>query len=159
RVQIVDVWPNSEEVVHIVNDAPEPMRAIEIVTSPDQESGDWVPQIEASDTPFAFEGFSLRVVPTGERWSAPSRSAPAVFLDSAKQEHPIPAVGGRLGDTGWTVTAVTPFLRATIGRAGEVTERESGQTNPAMRVTLTHEDGSVEQQLVFERFREQPFVT
>ncbi|MCC7390011.1 MAG: cytochrome c biogenesis protein ResB [Phycisphaerales bacterium] len=158
RVTITDIWENCEEVLRVLNDSPEPMRAIEIVTDPAQTTGDWVPQIEAGEPAFAFGAFALRVVPTGQSWAAPTGSAELVILDSAKQQQTLPAPGEKLGGTAWTVTEVVRFERATIGRDGEITERPTGQANPAARVLLTHEDGSVERQIVFQRFREQPFV-
>lgn len=159
RVDVVGMWPNCEEVVRIVNDRPEPLHAVEIVTDPGQTSGHWVGEIDADQTAFAFDGFSLRVVPTGQTWTPPTRGAEAVFLDSAEQEHALPAEGEKLGDTEWTVTEVNLFQRATIGRDGQLTERDSGLANPAVRVRLTHADGSVERQIAFARFRGQPFVT
>lgn len=157
RVKVEEVWANSEEASYILNDGQAPLHAVEIITAPGQAVGDWVGQMEATEPAARFEGFELRVVPTGQVWTPPTGGTRAVFLDAASTEWGIPEPGDSLADGGWTVTSVEFFERATIG-AGGVTERENGPPNPAVRVVLTHTDGSVEQQMAFERFRDSPFT-
>ncbi|VAX39302.1 hypothetical protein MNBD_PLANCTO03-920, partial [hydrothermal vent metagenome] len=158
-IQILDIWANSEEATKIINDGENPLHAVEILSEPGQVTGDWVGQIEATQAAPMLNGFALRVVPTGETWAPPANEGPWIaWIDDAGDEHPLPEPGEPLGETGWTVTEAEHFERATIGAGGVITERELGPPNPAIRLTLTHTNGAIEQQVVFERFRDSPFT-
>ena len=157
-VQITDRWANSEEVPKITNDGSTPFHAVEIMTRPDQPFGDWIGEAQASEAPVDLGPFSIRVVPTGEVWSPPTEGPHIVLIDPDGEEHPLAEVGQTLGDSGWTVTSIERFERATLGanNAGLI-ERDAGGPNAASQILLTHTDGSVERQIAFERFRDSPF--
>ncbi|MBK7404503.1 MAG: cytochrome c biogenesis protein ResB [Phycisphaerales bacterium] len=149
-------WGNSKSVTNITNDAPTPLHAVEISTEPGATEGDWVGEIPPDSAAPSLGAFAVRVVPTGQTWTPPQTVAEATLLDKDSNPIGLPAAGTPIGESGWTVTSIDRFERATIG-AGGLTERDSGPANPAIRVMVTGPDGSVERHIAFERFRESPF--
>jgi hypothetical protein len=162
RIPIIDNWGNSQEVTRVTNDGANPFHAIEIAGGGSAwavESGDWLGQIGPTDAaiPSDAAGFAVRVVATGETWTPPTERPRAVITDAAGSEFEIGEPGTAIGDTGWTITTVEQYQRATIGQGGLI-EREDGAANPAARIILMYTDGSVEQQIGFEKFRGEPFI-
>lgn len=158
---ILDTWDNSAEVTRITNDGPRPFHAIEIAGGPDAweaTAGDWLGEIGddiaavRSDT----TNLSVRVVPTGQTWTAPAGPPAPVLVDGTGTAFPIEQ--GGLGETGWSVTAVETFTRATI-ISNALVDSDNARPNLAVRVILAHEDGSTEQQIAFEKVRDAPVVS
>jgi hypothetical protein len=157
-IVVTKIWVNSEEVTDILNDSEDPLHAVEIVSRPGQAAGDWVGEVQADQPAPRLDDFAIRVVPTGESWTPPTDGPRVVCIDAAGTEHALPEVGQVLGESEWTLTSVEHFERATIGAGSTITERDSGPANPAVRLVLTHTDGTVEEQMAFERFRDSPFI-
>ncbi len=162
RIEILEQWDNSAEVTKITDDGTNPFHAIEIAAGPgarEAESGDWLGQLIATDPaiPSNAAAFAVRVIATGETWTPPTEGPYAVITDSTGTEYALGAAGEPIGQTGWTLTEIAQFQRATIGESGLI-DRPDGPANPATLVVLTHADGSVEQQIGFEKFRGEPFV-
>jgi len=156
-VVLREIWANCGEVTRVTNDGESPLHAVEVLVGTEGTVGDWVGEVRPTDRAPDMGGFVLRVMPTGQVWAPPASELSTVLLDADKAEHPIPEAGAPLGETGWTVTSVEHFERATIGADG-MRERESGQPNPAVQLVLTHTDGSVERQIAFESLRDSPFL-
>lgn len=162
RIEILDQWDNSAEVTKVTNDGSNPFHAVEIAAGPDawaEQTGDWLGQLNETDPaiPSTSAGFAVRVIPTGQVWTPPAERPHAVLTDSTGAEYAAEAAGEAIGTTGWTLTKLERFQRATIGE-GSLVERQDGPANPATLAVLTHTDGSVEQQTAFEKFRDSPFV-
>lgn len=162
QIKIVDQWDNSAEVTRVTNDGPRPFHAVEITGGPgawDADEGDWIGEI--ADTtpsiPSELAPFGVRVVPAGEEWP-PAERPRAVLVDGDGNEYRLDAVGEPIGQTGWTLTSVQQFERATVRQEVGLIELESGPANPAARVVLTNADGVTEQQISFEKVRTEPFV-
>ena len=156
KFRIEHRWGNTETRTTIINDSDTPLHAVEIATQPGATEGDWVGEIGAVETAPSLGSFAIRVVPTGETWTPPDAVPEPMLVNAEGTAIALPAVGESVGESGWKVTSVDRFLRATIG-AGGLIERESGPSNPAVRVILTGPDGSVERHIAFERFRDSPF--
>ncbi len=162
RIEVLERWDNSADVTNITDDGTNPFHAIEIAAGPDAgevETGDWLGQLTATDPaiPSDAAAFAVRVVATGETWTPPAAPPHAVLIDSTGTELALQAAGDPIGETGWTLTRIEQFQRATIGQNGLI-ERPDGPANPATLLVLTHTDGSVEQQVGFEKLRGAPFV-
>lgn len=156
RLEIVGTWVNTTRVMEVTNDRGEPLHAAEVTLQPGATAGVWVEE----GSPQAIGNLTVRVLPQGETWSAPTSKPEAVLvLEAEEGSAPIlPAPGVTLGETGWTVSEVEHYERATIS-GGAITERPDGPLNRAIKVVLTHEDGSSERLIAFERFRGAPFKT
>lgn len=161
-INVLGRWENSVEQTSVTDGGTEPFHALQIAAGDgawEASTAEWLGQLGPQEPPYPGDavGFSLRIVPVGEVWTPPESGPRAVLLDGSGTEYPLDAADETLGDSGWSLTNVALFQRATIGGAGLV-DREDGPVNWAAQVLLTHEDGSVERQIVFEKFRGDPFV-
>ncbi len=159
-LEITEFWANSALTRKITNDNTQPLHAVQIITEPGQVEGDWAGQVESSSPAPMLNDFAIRVVATGQVWEPPvttTEGVRVILADESEIEQPLGNVGETFAESGWVLTEVEHFERALIGAGGAISERDSGPANKATRIVLTHTDGSVEQQVAFEKMRESPF--
>lgn len=151
-VRVVERWDNCQEVNYVANDAPDTLRAFEISGNPTASEGDWVAdEAKAGGAP-TLEGMVLRVLPDGADWTppaAPAKSSTGFVLIMGDKQFPVGEVGSETVP-GWKVVSINKYANATVAN-GQLSDG-GPEKNPAVEVTVSNGQGSVERHTWFEKF-------
>lgn len=149
-VQVAEFWDNSREEPLVVNDNPQPFRAVELATSADAKSGQWVGEESKAGGPSNVDGVTVRVLADGAEWTAPSAPAGTDYYFTFEgKQFPLRAVGEE-AFPGWVIQSVQRFTNATV--ANGLLADTGTQENPAVEVVLTNNAGTRERHRCFRNF-------
>ena len=151
QFEILERWDNSRLEVKVFDDGHNPLHAVQISIGDAEEY--WVAQLDPSQPAHTLAGVDIRVMPEGQAWTPPGLDGSVTLeLVIANASHRADAIlpGATLAN-GWRIERVDTFQHAMVGESGLI-EGDTSRDNPAVQVTLKHEDGSLERHTAFERF-------
>lgn len=156
-LQVVERWENSADQETIADDAPFPLRAIDI--SPDGgRQGAWVGQEDAAGPAPTLKGLKVLVLPEGSAWEPPApvdvASGDFVFIVGTNRVV-VREVGQEVAP-GWRITELTRFERAIVAGDSIAEGPASAKANLALRIKVSDGKGNTEQHIAFQAFPEMP---
>lgn len=157
RVQVLERWENSREEETIVDDAPVPLRAIDI--SPDGgPHGAWVGQEDMAGPAPTIKGLKVLVLPEGSGWTPPTAADVSAgdFVFTVGATRTLVRSMGQEVAPGWTVSEYTRFERAVVAGDSIAEGPASSKPNLAIRIKVTDGKGTTEQHIAFQAFPEMP---
>jgi hypothetical protein len=150
KLDVLGRWDNSREEAYVENDAPAPLRAVELSLDPSTPDTIWVGEESHGSSATVSGGLRIRVLPAGVPWlreqAAPSADSPYVFVQGDKTIS-IPEQGAEI-IPGWKVESVRRFDRAMVTASG-LEESAGGRENQAIEIILADASGSREQHRAF----------
>ncbi len=154
EIEVIEQWANSMEQTVVLNDGLNKLHAVEISFDPGASEGHWIGQLRANEAPPMVGGVEIRVLREGETWLPPSpdEHGRAVFRQAASTELVELGEIGATAPGGWRIESVQRFEHALVDSEGLI-EGDATRDNPAIQVTLVHDDGSRERHAAFDRFR------
>ncbi len=153
EIEVLERWDNSAQETVVLNDGMNPLHAIELKFGAGDE-GHWIGQLQNGETPPVLHEVEVRVLPQGQAWSPETigQQSRPVFRHRNKEGLIDLEEVGQVVDTGWAIESIRRFKHAMVGPEGMI-EGDESRDNPAVEVTLVHEDGSRERHAAFDRFR------
>ncbi len=153
EIEVLERWDNSTQETVVLDDGMNLLHAIELKFGAGDE-GHWIGQLQSGETPPMLHGVEVRVLPQGQTWSPETigQQARPVFRHRQGDARIDPQEAGQIVDAGWTIESIRRFKHAMVGPDGMI-EGDESRDNPAIEITLVHEDGSRERHAAFERFR------
>lgn len=152
-VQVLERWENSRDDDAILDDSPEPLRAIEIAPVPGPQTA-WVGQEDKAGAAPVLLGLKVIVLPEGSDWTPPAKvdtpKGSFVFVVGTDR-FPLRGVGDEVFP-GWKVSELTRFERALVTGDSITEGPASAPANLAVRVKITDGKGTTEQHTAFEAF-------
>jgi hypothetical protein len=141
-LQVVTRWENTRDDAYVVNDAPSPLRAVElsIKGSAERAHGEvdsgriWIGEETPGAAPAIESGLRIRVMPVGQEWAGAQNQTTGYIFIAGKSEVAMPAEGGEV-IPGWKVESVRTFKSAMVGASG-LSEVPSAHENPAAEVVI-----------------------
>lgn len=157
RVQVLERWENSREEETILDDAPFPLRAIDISPNGGPQ-GAWVGQEDMAGAAPTLMGLKVVVLPEGSDWQppAPIDVSHGDFVFIVGNSRVIVREVGQEVAPGWTVTELTRFERAVVAGDSIAEGPASAKPNLALRVLISDGKGTTEQHIAFQAFPEVP---
>lgn len=159
RVQVLERWENSRDEETILDDAPVPLRAVDV--SPDGgPQGAWVGQEDMAGPAPTIKGLKVLVLPEGSDWQAPAPvdATHTDFIFVVGAARTIISEVGQEVTPGWIVTDMTRFERAVVAGDSIAEGPASAKSNLAMRVKVSDGKGTTEQHIAFQAFPEMPMA-
>lgn len=149
-IDVTERWANAHEEQYVADGGPSPYRALELSLNPTATDGTWVGDEIISGQPAVIEGLVVRVLPDGAAWTPPAKPASeesgyAFVVGGAR--YPVGAAGSE-AFPGWTIESVRTFERASVDN-NIMSERDSGDPNPAMEVIISDAKGTRERHSAF----------
>lgn len=157
QIQVLDRYENSREEETILNDAPFPLRAIDI--SPDGgPQGAWVGQEDMAGPAPTIMGLKVLVLPEGSNWEPPAAVdvANGDFVFVVGTSRVVIREVGQEVVPGWTVTELTRFERAVVAGDSIAEGPASAKANVALRIKVSDAKGTTEQHIAFQAFPDMP---
>lgn len=159
-VTVSEYWENTREEVSVVDGGPEVFRAIELSLDPAMPKTFWIGE-EDQGNPARLGDLTVRLLAAGQTWQPPP-----VLVDQGEVEGDVafivgdkrfglPALGAEIFP-GWKLQDVKRFASATVSGEGiQETKPQDGaarSANPAVEVSITDGNGTVERHTVFANF-------
>lgn len=149
---VSEYWDNSREESFVADGGPQVLRAVEVSLDRGATAGEWIADEAKAGGPAAMGGVTFRVLADGETWEPPSGDAegPAYYFTFEGQRFPLGSPGDQ-AFPGWTIVSVERFTHALVS-SGKISESGGGEPNPAVDVTISDGQGSVERHTCFQNF-------
>lgn len=146
-------WPNSREEFEILDDGPQPYRAVEISLDPKSPKGFWIGE-ERVGGAAKVDDLVIRLLGPDSTWEPPAKPETAgepgyAFLFSGRRI----TVGEAGAEVipGWTISSRREFMRAKVTPEG-LADAPDQIENPALEVVITDGKGTVERHVAFRNF-------
>ncbi len=153
EIEVLERWDNSAQETVVLNDGMNLLHAVELKFGAGDE-GHWIGQLQNGETPPILHEVEVRVLPQGQAWTPETigQQSRPVFRHREGDTLINPQETGQVVDIGWVIESIRQFKHAMVGPDG-MFEGDESRDNPAIEITLVHEDGSRERHAAFDRFR------
>lgn len=156
-VQVLEHWDNSAQTETVLDDAPFPLRAIDISPNGGNQ-GAWVGQEDRAGPAPTLMGLKVLVLPEGSDWQPPAAVdvANGDFVFTVGTTRTVVREVGQEVAPGWRITELTRFERAIVAGDAIAEGPPGSPANLALRIMISDGKGSTEQHIAFQAFPEMP---